>query len=377
MTEQRSSHYSHILDEITAERGPQGPDPAESKAALPEFIDRDGSGVYTLLDLQETSQPKRLKPTYREQFLAPCKNEYDATVAAYEQIYPHFSDGPRYALENCRRHAYFARDKVTGDVKVMTDSCRIRWCPMCAAQKAKYAREATHYYIRSLRSPRFLTLTLRHCEDSLKSQIEFLQDAFRRLRYRAYWKKRVFGGIWFLQVHRSENDGCWHPHFHILLDGYYLEQQKISDLWDLVSFGSPVIDIRKLHNPEEAASYVARYSARPAKFEKMLLADRVEMIEALKGKRLSGTFGSAKSVTLTPPKVESDADWQHIGYYDTVVKDAFTDQNAHLVLMAYAHGLPLTDDEFFEYTGYYPTQTIITAVKHKEIQYTLDFYNST
>jgi hypothetical protein len=161
-----------------------------------------------------------------------------------------------------------------------------------------------------------------------------------------------------------------------LLDGKYLEQGTISDLWDLVSYGSPIIDIRRIHNPESAAMYVARYAARPAKFADMPLADRVEMILSMKGKRLCGTFGTAKCVTLTPPKIESGADWMHIGYYDTLVSDAANDSSALLILQAYLDKTPLTEDQIFEYTGFYYEKIIIKQPKYEPVQYQLDFYDT-
>jgi hypothetical protein len=329
-----------------------------------------------ILDPHETTSPKRLKPTYRQQFLQSCESEYDATAEAYEQIYPHPSDRPRYALNECRRFAYFALDRTSGNVKVMSNGCRDRWCPMCAGQKSKFARESVQSWVETLEEPRFLTLTLEHCEDDLLPQVEFLQDAFRRLRYRAFWKRNVFGGVWFLQVHRSKNDGCWHPHLHILLEGKYMEKHELSDLWKLVTFGSYILKIKRVHDVERTAKYVARYTARPAKLADMLLADRVEMIKTLKGKRLCGTFGNAKVITLTPPKVESGADWVQIDYYDTLVEKSATDKNAMNILLSWCHEYPISDELFEAYTGH-PVVVPFVKVKEKEqIQYLLDFYNT-
>jgi len=332
--------------------------------------------VLLQLDPKETKPSKQIKPTYRAQFMDGKEAEYSATHLAYFTIW---GDGlsPKVShLENCRRHAYFARDRSSGDVRIMTNSCRERWCPMCAGQKSKYAKESVRHWIETLKAPRFLTLTLKHCEEPLKPQIEFLQDAFRRLRYRAYWKRNVFGGIWFLQVHRSSHDGLWHPHLHILLDGHYMEKHDLSALWDLVTFGSPVIDIRRVDNPEKAAEYVARYSARPAQLEKMSLGDRVEMILALQGKRLSGAFGTAKCVTLTPPKTDDGCEWQRIGFYDQVIKDAATNPAALSIIRAWAQEIPLTETEYCDYTGIDVNPVMITKCEPQVIQYNLDFFNT-
>lgn len=179
-----------------------------------------------------------------------------------------------------------------------------------------------------------------------------------------------------MQIKRAKNSGCWHPHFHILLDGKYIEQGVLSDLWDQVTYGSPIIDIRVIHNPEESAGYVARYSARPANLEELNIDDRVEIIEALHGKRLSGTFGTAKCVTLTPPKIEDGGDWQHVGYYDTVVSDSTTNRAAAAILEAWKNDRPLPQWAFNAYTDKGEMVLKNKGPKNKVFQLTLDFFNT-
>lgn len=335
-----------------------------------------GVSVPSLLEPQETTSPNQLKGTYRGQFMQGNESEYEATVEAYEYINDDKSSNRISLLGNCRKYAHFAVDKTSGDVRVMTDSCRQRWCPMCAGQKAKFAKESTQRWVQGLEKPRFLTLTLRNEPGDLLPQVQFLQDSFRRLRQKTFWKKKVTGGIWFMQVKRGKDSGCWHPHLHILLDGLYLEQGELSDLWDQVTYGSPIIDIRQIRNPEESAKYVARYSARPARLGEQSIPDRVEIIQAMHGKRLSGTFGTAKSVTLTPPKVEKNDDFVHVGYYDQLVRDSVTNRAAAAVLTAWKTDQPLPGWAFDILTA---KQNILTAEgprRKKVIQTSFDFYNS-
>lgn len=315
--------------------------------------------------------------TYRGRFMAGKEGEYDATLEAYRQITTSNPETHIKALENCRTYASLRRDFATGDVKVFGDSCRDRWCPMCAGQKSAYAKDQTKIYIESLKAPKFLTLTLRHNVNDLKSQIEFLQERFRALRARAYWRKNVFGGIWFLQVKRGSGSGCWHPHLHILLDSNRMEQGNLSDLWNQVTFGSPVLDIRYLHDQDAAVDYVARYTARPAMLKEQTPADRVEIIEALFGKRLCGTFGNAKLVTLTPPKIESDAEWDYVGSYDDIIERSEYCPLSKAILIAYNTGQALSDKVYTEFTGH-PPGKIEIVIKPRKVdqQLLLDFYNS-
>jgi hypothetical protein len=350
-------------------------DISEENKVLCDEINREFSS--SLVQPPETKPSNDSDCTYRGRFMVGKESEYDATIEAYKEIYQRESCPHVHALEGCRTYASLRRDSNSGDVMVFGDSCRERWCPMCAGQKAKYAKEQTEIYVKSLNAPRFLTLTLRHNESSLRQQVEFLQQSFSRIRSRAYWKKNVTGGIWFLQVKRGKNSGLWHPHLHILVDGNYMEQGRLSALWELVTFGSPVIDIRRINNAESAAAYVARYTARPAALAEMPLEDRCEVIEALFRKRLCGTFGNGKTVTLTPPKVESDAEWDYIGSYDDIVKKAETSPAAREILIAYNTYQPLTEKAYEDFTGHAPGfVSSFAEPEPKPKQLWLDFFNS-
>jgi len=342
------------------------PDPPSPDPAGPEISS-------SLLEPPETTSPNSTDHSYRGRFMAGKEAEYQASLEAYEAIYVYPSNGHIEGMSNCRKFAIFAREKTTGEVKVMSSACNDRWCPMCAASKAAYAKGSTQEYIEAMSEPRFLTLTLRHNVESLSSQLEFLTDSFRRIRQRAYWKRNVTGGIWFLQVKRGSGDGCWHPHLHILIDGNYMEQHRLSELWELVTFGSPVIDIRRIHDPEATASYVARYTARPAKMADMPLPDRIEVIESLKGKRLCGTFGNAKGVKLTPPKIKDGSTWQDIGYYDRVMVQAASDPLARTILFCYNTNRPLSEQQFEQFTGH-PVNVVIEPLERPpNLQMFLDF----
>jgi len=329
------------------------------------------------LDAPETTSPNNSKHTYRGRFMAGKEQEYEATLDAYRIIYGSEANSHVQALTGCRTYASFRRDSVTGDLKVFGDSCRDRWCPMCAGQKQSYAQDQCELYLKSLAKPRFLTLTLRNCESDLKSQISFLQESFARLRSRAYWKKNVTGGIWFLQVKRGKNSQLWHPHLHILLDGNYLERGRLSQLWELVTYGSPIIDIEQVSDIEYAAKYVARYTARPAWLSDMPENDRVEVIESLFRKRLSGTFGTGKTVTLTPPKIESDIDWEYVGHYDDIAQRAEYSNTARAIMIAFHTYQPLSEKVFEDFTGHAPGDlSVFEPPPPKAKQLLLDFYNT-
>ena len=328
----------------------------------------------TLLDAPDTSPPNRSKQTYRARFMRGKEAEYDATTEAYRTIGDDSGSNHFRALEDCRKFAEFVREKTTGEVKVMGSSCRDRWCPMCAGQKASYAKEQTEIYLKAMKAPRMLTLTLRNNDSDLKSQMDFLTLSFRTLRQRAYWKRHVKGGIWFLQIKRAENSGFWHPHLHVIIDGEYMEQHRLSELWEQVTFGSPVIDIRRINDIEYTAKYVARYTARPAKLADMPLVDRIEVILSLFRKRMCGTFGTGKTVTLTPPKIENDSEWSSIGWYDTVMAEARKNPNAMQIVKAYFNDEIISEDLYESYTGMKVNQILEPYEPPPPVQILLDFF---
>lgn len=342
-------------------------------------IDADVLGrqnASTKVHPQETTSLFEPKGTYRAQFMAGKHGEYAATVEALKAMCNKQAGSRIIALDNCRRFAHFAMDRASGDLRVMTDSCRQRWCPMCAGQKSKYAKESTRRWLDDLEMPKFLTLTLKHQEGELLPQLQFLQDAFRTLRQRVYWKRNVTGGIWFLQVHRSKHDGNWHPHLHVVLEGKYMVHGDLSELWDQVTYGSPVVHLVGIDDNEKAADYVARYAARPAKMEEQPIADRIEIMEALHGKRLSGTFGSAKCVTLTPPKIEDGPDWQFVASYDVVVSDSTTNKAAQALLDAWKLDKPAPMWAIKVYADKGKPKINLEPETKPDIQYLMDFFKS-
>ena len=110
----------------------------------------------------------------------------------------------------------------------------------------------------------FLTLTVNtarfetkeEAHDQLKHRlIEFVKMA--RLKWR---KKRVE----YICVIEATKKGF--PHAHVLMRAPFIPQRAISEYF-AKHMGSPIIDIRKVHDREKAARYVTKYiSKKPARF---------------------------------------------------------------------------------------------------------------
>jgi hypothetical protein len=188
-----------------------------------------------------------------------------------------------------------------------------------------------------------MTLTIRHSSAPLSHQITSLYHAFQKLRKLRDFKDLVFGGVWFFQIHVGKSDGLWHPHLHCLIDGLYIPQRLLSDLWKSCTSGSSVVDIRAVKDEKKIAEYVARYSARPSFLSLLNDDNAVELVQALHGRRLCGKWGCAKDVLLGQPKCVDRDKWHNVGSFTFVMNLADTDDRAKRIVNAWKTGEPLSE----------------------------------
>lgn len=283
----------------------------------------------------ETTACKPPPSSYQEFRRSKCEDEWQRTVELYSHIDSTEGSHRTDALGNCRTFAYFARNKESGKVRVISNACRLRWCPLCAAARSRNLQLTLQGWLESKKNPKFLTLTLKHSSAPLEHQVRFLYDHFRKFRQRLAIRKLVRGGIWFFQVKRSLKTGQWHPHLHCAIDSDYVPQSLLSSEWYKQTLTSDIVDIRVIRDAENTAGYVARYASRPAKLSDYKFNDSIEIFTVLHGRRLCGTWGTGKQMSLRPSKVSEASDWQKIGDYSTVVKRSVSIRSARKVLEAW------------------------------------------
>lgn len=264
------------------------------------------------LDAQETTVQHDIRFTYRS-FLT---SGIQPTIDFHERVYTSLDcrDGKhRAAAYNaCRTSAWLVRHRVTGKIRLASSRCNLRWCPLCQKTKRYVMLQSIVPWVRSAKKPKFLTLTLKHSAAPLIAQIDSLYNFFRQLRRRPYFKKRIIGGIWFFQITKSKSDGYWHPHLHILCDGRYIPQKELSSIWSSITHGSNVVDIRAVKDVKKTADYVARYATSPCKLDSLDFVDAIDVVDAVAGRRICGTFGSAKGLHLVPKKCPDSEDWDYL-----------------------------------------------------------------
>jgi hypothetical protein len=256
------------------------------------------------------------------------------------------SGGPdwRSAIDICRFFASFVRNKETGIVRVTSNHCRNRWCPMCASSRANAVSAQVQEWLNKASFPKMLTLTLAHSDRPLFDQIKELYSAFRKLRKLKYFRERVKGGIWFFQVPRSKDRTAWHPHLHCVIEGDFIDNNWIAREWLRITGHSKIIHVTLLRDFKAAAKEIARYASRPNRLENLSDESACELVRACRSLRTCGTWGSGRSCSLRPQIVYDKDEWESIGSWQTVISLKETCEAAALILHAYVTKQPLDPD---------------------------------
>ena len=297
----------------------------------------DSSSVHP----KETTTQELASQTYRDRLIIFCKGEYDATESAYKQWDSEEKTFRQFDLEECRTNAWFAVHMPTRTVRVLSSACRLRWCPLCSAGRTARIVETLEPWVRSRRATKFLTLTLKHSDESLEKQVIRLYAAFSAFRRRRYISRSIRGGVWFFQIKFSEKSQQWHPHLHCVIDADYMPHATLKDIWKSVTGDSDIVDIRAVRNAKKAAEYVARYAARPCKLEDLTTDQAVEVMRALHGRRLSGTFGTGKEVKTIEPAAASKDEYFSVCSFHDILRLSKNSVFAEKIREAYEKNLPL------------------------------------
>lgn len=223
----------------------------------------------------------------------------------------------------CGKYAYVFQSVEDPEVYTLGGStCHDRFCLPCGRERSRVI--AGNVKLRVQRKPaRFLTLTLKSDTESLAYLLAKLSRDFAALRRTKLWRKRVTGGVAFLEVKWKANTDRWHVHLHALLQGRYVPQRELSKLWLKVTGTSEIIDIRIVEDEAHCTHYICKYASKPLDRTVVVVPLRLdEAILALKGKRLCMTFGTWRGYKLTEPP--ESGTWVQLGTLDEIIGRAET-----------------------------------------------------
>jgi len=244
------------------------------------------------------------------------------------------SGGRLHDFTECGKHAYVFQSLQDPDLFTLGGSCcHDRFCMPCGRERSRVI--ATNIKIKTEgKAARFLSLTLKSHTESLQDLLAKLTQDFTSLRRTKLWRKRVTGGVAFLEIKWIAQTQRWHPHMHCLVQGRYIPQQELSRTWLKITGTSKIVDIRIATDDKHVTHYICKYASKPLDHTVVLDADRLdEAVVALKGKRLCMTFGTWRGYKLTEPP--ESGTWVQLGTLDEIIGLAETgDANAEAALTA-------------------------------------------
>jgi len=225
------------------------------------------------------------------------------------------------------------------------NSCKNRFCPICAWKKARkdaLALAVQMEYIKHEHKKEFIFLTLTAPNVQaveLEEEIKFYNQAFQRLMQRTEVKKITKGYVRKLEVTYNQDRDDYHPHFHVMIavnksyftdKNYYINRDRWLELWQEATDNPAItqVDVRKVkQNNKKEVAEIAKYSAKDSDY---LVSEEVFSVfyKALKGKRLivqSGLFKDSmklwKAGELDKYKEKDMTKYVHVLLYNWGMKD--------------------------------------------------------
>jgi len=222
---------------------------------------------------------------------------------------------------SCGAHAYVFQSVQDPDIYTLGGStCHDRFCLPCGRERSRVI--AANVKTRIAGKPaRFITLTLKSTTEPLAELLAKLTRDFTALRRSALWRKRVTGGVAFLEVKWFESTQRWHPHLHCLVQGRFIPRQDLSKLWHKITGTSMVVDIRIVEDERQCTHYICKYASKPLDRTVVVNPPRLdEAVLALKGKRLCMTFGTWRGYKLT--EAPESGEWIQLGTLSEIITRA-------------------------------------------------------
>lgn len=178
--------------------------------------------------------------------------------------------------------------------------CRDRICPTCSHQRARKTFHVLCAHVARMDSPRFITLTQKAKPEPLFLSLARLRANIRTLRRNPIWTAAVKGGVYSIEVTRNEQTNLWHVHAHLIVDGDFIAQRRLSEAWKASSGDSYIVDIRAIHSKATVAAYITKYISKPAALTKWPAAAFFEYARDMAGVRMVHTFGNAHDRQTEP-----------------------------------------------------------------------------
>lgn len=196
--------------------------------------------------------------------------------------------------------------------------CGDRLCPACQRAVAARLFPVVEELIRRMEWPLFGTLTIPNLSYLEAVHLNMIRQSFNRLCHRKSWLKKCQGGIYCIQITRTQNrDGSWNLHLHFVADIEFWESELLSREWfvslprewqESIRRASArakkpfhsIVKLRRVgpkhtkgeYSVEKAAHEMTKYFVNGLGKIVDDASAVAELVGAIKGKRLFGAFGN-------------------------------------------------------------------------------------
>lgn len=99
----------------------------------------------------------------------------------------------RNRFKECGDNPWIEVDPSTDNIRLRTNACKSRFCPHCRKHRQHRWRRTINAAIDHLPRDKWklITLTIKHSDEDLKSQLKFLRSSFRKLRQTKIWSNNI------------------------------------------------------------------------------------------------------------------------------------------------------------------------------------------
>src|SRR3972149_11383136 len=137
--------------------------------------------------------------------------------------------------------------------------CGDRFCKVCGRVRQQRVKDRLTWLCEQVTlgpSERFrhITLSTANCND-LADGVNHLLKSFKRLRSSKFWRRRVSGGAFVIEV--TSNGQSFHPHIHCLTTSQFVPWTHLINMWHRISDGTGVYIT--LIAKQEAARSLSKY----------------------------------------------------------------------------------------------------------------------
>lgn len=173
-----------------------------------------------------------------------------------------------------------------GNIKIIRLKCSDRTCSECRKRIYFKLLRGWTELVRNMKNPKLLTLTLVNKQYLLRNDITFIRKSLNKLLRRKYYKERIKGGLYVIEIINKGRG--WNIHIHALIESAFIKQNKISQDWLDITRNSFIVDIRDAYTPVSGLRYILKYLTKTPQ-----IGNNADVYNrALKYSRLIQTFGN-------------------------------------------------------------------------------------